>query len=372
MIISYRTPRGIAIALTGLILASALSLLLFTGKATDDRNTLTFAPSDCNTIDGPEHLISACNTPQPPIVIAVEDNPAPPPAAPHQAFWQQWPAQEALARLKHPPVAHSAFFSRTAKRDMLDKPTLNQISRHYGLPDDILYFQWFKENRGECQQTSHKGAAGCFQFMKQTAIQFNLIQGKEDHRRSPSASADTAARYLSWLLVLFYGDEANPADWTQLRHALAAYNAGHRYVNRNGTLSIPSFTETQRYVYEIEELTTGRALLVKWGDTLEKISKRTGLSVQTLLRANPDITHNHSLKANTMLLLPDPQTGMSKVLITRGMTLSHIQRGTGVSLQELIRANKLVKPDTLHIGQFIFVPAQIMSEAAMTLAQKKI
>lgn len=270
--------------------------------------------------------------------------------------WKKGSPREQMLMLRSPAPAHTHFYTEQNFDKALTRDELNTISQMYGLPDDLLFYQWHKENQGTCQKRSQKGAAGCFQFLKATAEQFKLIQGRKDYRKNPYASADAAARYLTWLLVLLYGEDAKPDNWEQLRHALAAYNAGHRHVNKDGNIQIPTFTETQRYVFEIEELTTGRAILVQRGDTLAKLSERTGFSEEALLRANPNFTSNQTLKASMFVQLPDPETGLSKVLVTRGVTLAKIQRGTGASLESLLETNDLKEGDLLHVGQILMIP----------------
>lgn len=270
--------------------------------------------------------------------------------------WKKGTPREQMLALRSPTLEHKHFYTESYAEKKLSREKLNEISQLYGLPDDLLFYQWQKENQGTCQKTSKKGAAGCFQFLKATAEQFQLIQGKKDYRRNAHASADTAARYLAWLLVLLYGEDAAPDNWEQLRHALAAYNAGHRHVNRDGNLKIPTFTETQRYVFEIEELTRGRAILVNRGETLYQISERTGFSEDALLRANPTFTNNKMLKSNMFVQLPDPETGLSKVLVTRGVTLAKIHSGTGASIESLLETNDLKEGDLLHIGQILMIP----------------
>lgn len=270
--------------------------------------------------------------------------------------WSNGSLRDRLKALESPPDIHREFFKSSFNKVPLGRDALNSISRVYGLPEDLLYYQWHEENRGTCEATSHKGASGCFQFLPATAEQFGLIQDGKDYRKNAYASADAAARYLLWLLFLMYDESADPSNWEQLRHALAAYNAGYKKVNVNGSPRIPSFTETQRYVYKIEELATGRATLVEEGESLDLLSQRTGIDVEALLRANPEVTNESVIAPGTFVQLPDPETGLSKVLITRGMTLSEIHRGTGASVEDLMQANDLSTSASLQVGQIIVIP----------------
>lgn len=336
--------------------------------ANPDQENAAATSVACQHVDAPQDLSGACVNPPEALrsqkVMVEQDATVKPQPKPQlttgqdtKKFWQRLKSTEALRALKSPPVIHQHWFADKAPAQQLDKSTLKKISETYGFPSSLLYFMSFKESKGRCDVVSHKGAEGCFQFMPETAEQFGLIRDDKDLRIRPLASADTAARYLAWLMVLFYADNADPQNWEQLRHALAAYNAGHRKVHREGKLSVPSFTETLMYVHDIEELTKGRATVVRWGDTLDKLSARTGVDKVALLRANIELKDDESLRANTVVYLPDPTSGMSKVLVTRGMTLSKIQRDTGVSIKELIQANRLERPDSIKVGQLIYVPA---------------
>lgn len=286
-----------------------------------------------------------------------------PPVAPAKIEWVEdpLPAWHAFLTdrdlLKSPVPAHLSFYKKSSAEPELTRQELNDIGRVYGIPDDVLYYQNYMESRGDCKARSHKGAVGCFQFARETAQEFQLISKKGDFRRQFHASADAAARYMLWLTIVMYGEAADPSDWEQLRHVLAAYNAGYGTVTKTGRPEIPNFYETIKYVQTIEDLVKGKAVRVQKGDTLEEISLRVGVPVDTILRGNPIVTGDADLVADTVLSLPD-ENGMSRFVVSRGMSLAKIQGATGVAVKDLMRVNQL-KSKQIHPGLILQIPTTI-------------
>lgn len=257
--------------------------------------------------------------------------------------------------LKAPLEKNRHYYKKSSSE--IDRKTLRDISVYYGLPTELLYYQNYMESHGRCLNVaSKKGAIGCFQFLEATAKEFGLITDSADYRSYGAASADAAARYMLWLAIVMYGDKANLGDWEQLRHVLAAYNAGYAVVNKTGTPQIPTYVETVNYVTNIESLVKGDAVIVQPGDTLEQVSERAGVSVDTLLRSNVSITGPKELRTGMILLLPDSY-GMSKVVVRPGMNLYNIHRRTGVSLEQLSLANGLGSDKTIQTGTVLLIPS---------------
>jgi LysM repeat protein len=265
----------------------------------------------------------------------------------------------ALELLKSPAPPFEAYYASNEPRVDVNDDVLNDIETYYGLPRGVLHYQGLKEASGRCpSQDNHKGANGCYQFMAVTAAQFSLLGKGFDYRTRRLASAEAAARYLVWLTVFFFNEHADPSDWSQLRYALAGYNAGFSRMLKGDHIAIPNFYETQRYVHDIESLVKGTAYWVEPGDTLVKISKKTGWDVSAILRGNPTLSNDRDLQAETVLALPDPDTGLSALVLKRGMTLSVVSRGTGVAVDELVAANNLVSADYINAGDVLHIPVQ--------------
>jgi LysM repeat protein len=263
-----------------------------------------------------------------------------------------------LDLLKRPNQTYAHFYSEGFKNTGISMGELNKIGSHYGLPGKVLFFQNHLESSGGCQATpNHKGAVGCFQFLYNTAKEFSLTTERYDYRNRFHASADTAARYMKWLSLFMYGEDADLSDWEQLRYVLAAYNAGFAVVTRSGTPRIPNFYETVKYVNAIEDLVKGTAVVVEWGDTLSKLSNRTGYEISILKKGNPHITGDLELKAGDIVSLPN-KDGMSKLIIKSGMSLFTIQNKTGVTVSALVAANGLKDPNAIRTAEILYIPTE--------------
>jgi len=106
----------------------------------------------------------------------------------------------------------------------------------YGLPHELVRSVMAAESGFQPWAVSPKGAIGLMQLMPGTA------QALGADPRDPAQNVDAGARYLRDLLEKYN---------YQLRHALAAYNAGPAAVDRyNG---IPPYRETINYVSRIEQ-----------------------------------------------------------------------------------------------------------------------
>ena len=116
-------------------------------------------------------------------------------------------------------------------------PPIQQVAVAYQLEPALLHAVISAESGYHPQAVSKKGARGLMQLMPATARRFGVTNPDE-----PLANMDGGARYLRWLLDLF----------TDLRLALAAYNAGEGAVQRYGN-TIPPYPETRTYVQRVLE-----------------------------------------------------------------------------------------------------------------------
>ncbi|NLX90812.1 MAG: LysM peptidoglycan-binding domain-containing protein [Firmicutes bacterium] len=104
--------------------------------------------------------------------------------------------------------------------------------------------------------------------------------------------------------------------------------------------------------------------LVRPGDTLFSIARRFGLTVPLLLAQNPQIDDPDQIFVNQVINLvvtpplpPDPPPDTIQIYVSAGETLSSIARRTGVSVQAILNANPQIEdPDIIFVGQIINVP----------------
>ena len=107
----------------------------------------------------------------------------------------------------------------------------------YQLEPALLHAVISAESAYNPQARSPKGARGLMQLMPDTARRFGVSDPDD-----PTENLHGGARYLRWLLDSF----------TDLRLALAAYNAGEGAVQRYGN-AIPPYPETRTYVRRVIE-----------------------------------------------------------------------------------------------------------------------
>lgn len=96
-----------------------------------------------------------------------------------------------------------------------------------------------------------------------------------------------------------------------------------------------------------------RSVRVVKGDTLEAIAAREGVSVQELMRLNK-ITRPEELQIGQQLKLPP---GKAVVQVAPGDTLGELASRHGTSVAALQKANPGVKPDQLKVGSWLRLPS---------------
>ena len=112
---------------------------------------------------------------------------------------------------------------------------IQQVAVTYHLEPALLHAVISAESAYNPQAHSPKGARGLMQLMPDTAKRFGVADPFDS-----TANLHGGARYLRWLLDLF----------TDVRLALAAYNAGEGAVQRYGN-AIPPYPETRTYVRRV-------------------------------------------------------------------------------------------------------------------------
>jgi spore coat assembly protein SafA len=100
--------------------------------------------------------------------------------------------------------------------------------------------------------------------------------------------------------------------------------------------------------------------IVQKGDTLWKIAKRFGVSLDALIRANPQIKNPDLIFPGDVVFIPAapvPKPPTKRYVVQKGDTLFLIAKRFGVSLDALIRANPQIKnPNLIFPGDIVFIP----------------
>ncbi len=100
-------------------------------------------------------------------------------------------------------------------------------------------------------------------------------------------------------------------------------------------------------------------ITIQPGETLSEISTREGISIQSLIRINR-ITNPNNLQAGQLLLLSDNQTfttNQQDHLVRKGETLSIIALQYEINQKDIIKLNNITNEDYLYEGQVIKLPA---------------
>jgi LysM repeat protein len=275
--------------------------------------------------------------------------------------------QFGLKDLGLPVAENKKYYSAVYNNITPTENELNEIGKPYGIPLGVLYYQMMQESHGlPTKGKNHKGAKGYFQFQDATAKQTGLLTDAYDYRNNAYASADASSRYLLWNIIVLNGVKSSLLDGDNLSYALAAYNAGHKRLTMSGKTKLPPFFETITYVIAITALSRGDAVLVKRGDTLPALSKRTGFAQRVLLESNPSIQASVDLKAYQTLYLPD-KDGHSQVVIKRGMSLFGLQKDTGIAVNDIKVANNMTG-DIIRVADIVILPTSISAIGIERLA----
>lgn len=114
----------------------------------------------------------------------------------------------------------------------------------------------------------------------------------------------------------------------------------------------------QKICLPIPECPMGKIITVQAGDTIYSLARRYGFSVAQLLEANPGIDPD-MLFIGQKICLPkeveDCADGQIYV-IKSGDTIYRIARRLGFSVDQILEANPGLDPDSLFVGQKICLP----------------
>ena len=263
------------------------------------------------------------------------------------------------------------------------------ILRENNVPEEFIYLSML-ESELKTDARSYVGAMGQWQFMDYTAKSFGLkMDYWVDERRDPIKSTEAAARYLLYLY-----EEFN--DWYLV---MAAYNAGEGRVGRSiryertrdywKLRTLPRATRNYvPYILAVAAISiepekygfTNVSPLPTWGDfdtltlnqsyELETIARACGVSYNRLRDLNPELRKLITPPYNYVIRLP---RGTRNVLareinameaapthvvynVRSGDTLSEIGIRYSVTVQDIVRTNKLDDKSRIFVGQKLIIP----------------
>ncbi len=275
---------------------------------------------------------------------------------------------------------------------------IKAIFDSYNLPHDLAYLPHV-ESSFNLKAYSKHGAAGIWQFTRATGKQYLTINNAIDERKDPILAAHAAAKLLK-------DNYASLHDWPL---ALTAYNYGKAGMMRaqkangsyqkifssydKGAFKFASrnfYSEFLAAVYVAKKLERSNTLrLDKPGNTISfrapadisllKLCKHLNLSQDDIKRYNPALLSSvykgqRTIPKDFVLRLPAAKvtrmslrnipvkrlqsysgiTGYYKV--KRGDTALAVALKHNISLQQLIKANKLDKSARVYTGQTLKIP----------------
>lgn len=97
--------------------------------------------------------------------------------------------------------------------------------------------------------------------------------------------------------------------------------------------------------------TNGQVYVVQKGDTMKKIAERFGISLDALVKMNPQVTNINLIYAGQKLNVP---AGASVYVVAKGDTLKIIAGKFGTTVEALLKLNPDIKnANLIYVGQVI-------------------
>ena len=131
-------------------------------------------------------------------------------------------------------------------------------------------------------------------------------------------------------------------------------------------------TTTTTVVIEMEETESElvESVTVAAGDSLSEIAKANGTTAEKLARIN-DICNVNSIYVGQVILLNDPEPevetdaveeSLRTVVVESGDSLSKIAKREGVTVDEIMSLNNISDPNLLFVGQKLTISGQASLE----------
>lgn len=298
-------------------------------------------------------------------------------------------------------------FIRYYSRSTRYLPMIHEITRSYGLPDDLAYLPLVESGYND-KAYSWAKAMGLWQFISSTGKMYGLNRSWwYDERRDPIKATHAACKYLTWLYKEF-------GDWDL---AMAAYNAGpgkvRRTMKRDKTNNYWKLKhlrrETRNYIplymaatiicknprkygfnpdeinfqkpLEFDEVIIDRCL------ELKTVAKGVGATTEEIVELNPELLRKHTPPKAKKYKLRIPKNSKSQFLaaypamespqetswvrhkIRRGETISTIAARYGVSQYAIREANNM-RSSRIIAGKTLIVPVPLDGQNAGTRPPK--
>lgn len=311
--------------------------------------------------------------------------------------------------IEHPRVQKSIRYWQTTAREPLTRfltrsgrylPMMKEIIKTYNLPTDLAYLP-LVESGFSNMAYSHAHASGPWQFIPSTGRQYGMHRTHwVDERRDFEKSTHAACQYFSYLYSLFN-------SWNL---ALASYNGGEgrvgRQIKRQKTdnfWKLDLRQETENYVPLFHaaliiakdpkaygfDVTPEPPLEYEWAATekpleLKDVAKAIGTTAEILQDLNPELRRGVTPPDKSPYRLRVPKgtanlfaavyqdlprstrTEWARHSVRKGETLGAISKRYGITVADIVAANKLKSKHTLSIGQSLVIPVPMAAVSDKT------
>ena len=283
---------------------------------------------------------------------------------------------------------------------------IKNIFRSYGLPEELAHLPHV-ESSFNIKAYSRVGAAGLWQFTRETGKQYLTIDSAIDTRLDPIAASHAAAKYLahsystlnSWPLAItsynygLGGMMRAVNEEGSYERIFTNYNKGYfKFASRN---FYSEFIAARNVATYLEKHHGGSVPAVKYRYLnlprvahVREISNSFGLPVEKIAELNPALrppiingeklipkgyplrlpTSGKTTKINPPPPPPANQEQNSSLyhLVRKGDTATSIARLHKISLKDLQRANNLDRSCSIRLGQNLRIPGKTDAAAATT------
>ncbi len=140
-------------------------------------------------------------------------------------------------------------------------------------------------------------------------------------------------------------------------------------VHPGDLIRVPLGEATGGYALPAPEPPPGFKLhVLQSGETLSAITERYGISMESLVGANPDLSSLDRLPVGVELLIPPAGTGLL-VPWEQGLDLAGLIHHYGADPVDVVRANRLHTPNDLKPGMLLWLPGVEPTAALERLAK---
>jgi membrane-bound lytic murein transglycosylase D len=282
-----------------------------------------------------------------------------------------------------------------------------------GLPQDLIYLAMIESGMNHLAR-SRVGATGLWQFMPATARRYGLaVDAWVDERRDPWLSTDAAIRFLQELNdrfgSLYLAAAAYNSGPGKIQRGLARFDFGElegdqvyfalsdgtTFLRRETRDYVPKLIaaallakEPERYGFEGIRLWAPIAwdsVEVRYAVGLDVLARLSGSSRDAMEVLNPSyyrgvtppdrtvwvrvpVGRADSVAARLAVLPARDRVTVVVHFVTRGETLGRIGQRYGVSVSDIVSANRGVEPRRLRPGQRLVIPTSLSRRSGASAA----